>query len=86
MNLQHEIEMLIDSKREDEYWDFKLEHHDNKANLLYDIIFMSNNRAARDAYIIYGVEDYSYKIKGVEDNTNRRNQQNIKGGTGKTSH
>lgn len=33
-----EIMKLIDSKREDDYWDFKEKHHSNRADLLHDII------------------------------------------------
>lgn len=38
---------------------------------------MANSRANRDAYIIYGVEDATFAIVGVENDTNRRNQQGI---------
>ncbi len=69
--------MLINSKREDDYWDFKEKHHANKANLLHDIICMANNRADRDAYIIYGIADKSFQVVGVENDENRRTQQNI---------
>ncbi|MBS4023170.1 MAG: ATP-binding protein [Dethiobacter sp.] len=75
--LQTEIEMLIYSRREDDYWDFKEKHHTNKADLIHDIICMANNRADRDAYIIFGVTDMTYEIVGVKEDQNRRNQQNI---------
>lgn len=63
-------------RREGDYWDFKEKHHFNKANLLHDIICMANNRADRDAYIIFGVSD-NYEIKGVEEQENRKTQQNL---------
>lgn len=75
--LYEEIVDLIQSRREDDYWDFKREHHSNKAELIHDVICMANNRADRDAYIIFGVEDKSYNIVGVENDVNRRNQQQI---------
>lgn len=75
--LQTEIEMIINSRREDDYWDFKEKHHSNKANLLHDIICMANNRADRNAYIIYGIADMSFKVVGLENDENRRTQQNI---------
>jgi endonuclease/exonuclease/phosphatase family metal-dependent hydrolase len=59
--LQQEIESLIESKREDDYWDFKQCHHTNTADPLHDIICMSNNLADRDAYIIFGVADKTGK-------------------------
>jgi predicted HTH transcriptional regulator len=75
--LYEEIKYLIDSKREDDYWDFKECHHENKANLVHDIICMANNRADQDAYIIFGVTDKTFDIVGVEEDVIRRNQQNI---------
>jgi len=38
---------------------------------------MANNRANRDAYLIIGIEDETFNIIGVENDTNRRNQQMI---------
>ena len=64
--LQEEIEKLILSRREDDYWDFKEKHHSNTADLLHDIICMANSRADRDAYIIYGVVDKTGNVIGVE--------------------
>jgi hypothetical protein len=74
--LKSEIESVISSKREGEYWDFKEQYHSNKTDLLHDIICMANNRADRDGYIIFGVSD-NHEIKGIENDENRKNQQNI---------
>ena len=76
-NLKNLIEELIAANREDDWWDFKQCHHQNKADLLHDIICLANNRANRDAYLIFGVEDKTYNILGVENDPNRRNQQGI---------
>lgn len=73
-DFMYEIELLISSMREGDYWDFKEEHHSNKADLVHDIICMANNRADRDGYIIYGVTN-DFEIKGLEAEENRRNQQ-----------
>lgn len=75
--LYYEIIDLIESQREDDWWDFKREHHHDKADLVHDIICMANNRANRDSYIICGIEDKTFNIIGVENDKNRRNQQNI---------
>lgn len=75
--LEEEILMLIDSKREDDYWDFKQQHHTNKADLLHDIICMANNRVDRDAYIIFGIADQTLEVVGVENDENRWNQQKV---------
>lgn len=75
--LREIIEGLIDTKRESDYWDFKKKHHESKADLVHDIICMANNRVDRDAYIIFGVEDETFDIVGVEDDSCRRNQQGV---------
>lgn len=72
-----EIKNLISTRREDDWWDFKREHHHNKADLVHDIICMANNRPRRDSYIIFGVENDTYNVIGVENNEKRRNQQCI---------
>lgn len=77
IDLKQQIEQLINTKREDDWWDFKQCHHQNKADLLHDIICLANNRANRDAYLILGVEDITYGVIGVEKDSNRKNQQNI---------
>ena len=75
--LYDEICMLIDSGREDDWWDFKCEHHHDKAALVHDIICMANNRAERDSYIIFGIENKDFNVIGVENDKNRRNQQYV---------
>lgn len=76
-NFIEEISELISYKREDDYWDFKKCHHEDRASLLHDIICMANNRANRDSYLIFGVEDKTFKIIGVENDPKRKNQQGI---------
>ena len=71
------IEELIRTKREDDWWDFKQCHYEDRASLLHDIICLANNRADRDAYLILGVEDNTFNIIGVENDPKRKNQQNI---------
>lgn len=77
MNLETIIKELINSKREDDYWDFKEQWHNNKADLLHDIICLANNRVDKDAYLIFGVRDKTYEIIGVENDQNRKNQQKV---------
>lgn len=73
--LAEEITSLINKKQEGGYWDFKLEWHDNKADLLHDIICLANNMENRDAYLIFGVKDKTCQIIGIneDDNRNRLN-------------
>ncbi|RMA90901.1 AlbA family DNA-binding domain-containing protein [Priestia megaterium] len=72
---KNEIKLLISSNQEGDYWDFKQCHHSNTANLLHDIICMANNRVDRNAYIIFGVTDKDIEIVGIENDPNRRTQQ-----------
>lgn len=76
-DLKNTIISLLETGREDDWWDFKQCHHKNNVPLLHDIICLANNRANRDAYLIFGIEDKTWNIIGVENDTNRRNQQNI---------
>lgn len=52
-------------------------HHSNTADLLHDILCMSNNRADRDAYIIFGVVDKTADLIGVGNDIDHRDQQNV---------
>jgi hypothetical protein len=75
--LEETIRDLLYLQQEGEYWDFKEKWHDNNACLLHDIICMANNLAEKDSYIIIGVEDKTFSIKSIENDTNRKNTQNI---------
>jgi hypothetical protein len=79
MELKQTVESFIRQSSEGSYWDFKQCWHKNNADLLKDIICMANNTTAdmRDGYIIFGVEDKTYKIIGVSEDINRKNQENI---------
>jgi hypothetical protein len=80
MELKKIVESLLAEKKEGGYWDFKQEWHGNNADLLKDILCMANNTTdeMQDGYIIVGVEDKSFTIKGVPP-TNRKNQENVTG-------
>ena len=77
-NLADKILELIDTKREGQYWDFKETHHENKAELLHDILCMSNSLYKGNKYLIYGVCDprEDCVVKGVSDQ-NRRTQSDL---------
>lgn len=74
--LKSKIRSLIDSKREGEYWDFKAKYHENKAELLHDIICLSNNILNQEAYLILGVADNGH-ILGIANDPNRKNQEEL---------
>lgn len=78
--LGNDILSLIALKQEGSYWDFKREWYPDgkKADLLHDIICMSNNLSSRDAYIIIGVdEERDYSVFSVKDDINRKNTQQL---------
>lgn len=77
MDTEQLVISLIKTRREDDWWDFKREHHHDKAELVHDILCMANNRPRRDSYIIFGVADDDCSITGVENDSYRRNQQGI---------
>lgn len=77
MDFSSLIQTLIDNKTENDYVDFKETWHTNKARLLHDIICLANNRVDKDAYLIIGIRDKTFDIIGVEEDNNRKNQQNL---------
>ena len=77
MDFKKEIMMLINSKQEGSYWDFKQKWHDNKGDLLHDIICMSNNLVDKDCYIIIGVVDKTYEIVDITNDQNRYDTQKL---------
>ena len=81
MELEKVVKSFIDRKSEGSYWDFKRSWHSNNADLLKDILCMANNTTVdmQDGYIIFGIEDKTYKVIGVSGDTNRKNQENIIG-------
>ena len=67
-DINRDIVDLINSKKEDYYYDFKCEWvtDKKKGDLLHDILCLSNNIENREAYLIIGVTD-DFEIIGVED-------------------
>lgn len=69
---KYDILQLIQLQKEGPTWDFKTVWYDDnkKANMLHDIICMSNNTDFSDAYIIIGVEEKNgkFNITGVKGN------------------
>lgn len=81
MELKKVVRSFIDRESEGSYWDFKRNWHSNNADLLKDIICMSNNTTVdmQDGYIIFGIEDKTYNVIGISGDRNRKNQENIIG-------
>lgn len=76
--LKEEILQLINSQREGDYWDFKVEPHENNASLLHDIICLANSLHIGERYLIWGVTDPSVgcKVVGIPEK-NRKSQIQI---------
>jgi hypothetical protein len=47
---------LIVSKREGEYWDYKAKPHNNKADLLHDLLCLANSLHKGNRCLIFGAE------------------------------
>lgn len=75
--LENEIKHLINLCAEGDYWDYKLEWHNNKAELLYDVICMANNQVNKDYYIIIGVNDDGEVVELDNSIEYRKRQQDI---------
>ncbi|MDQ0361520.1 ATP-binding protein [Breznakia pachnodae] len=73
-----QLNNLISSKTDENEWlDYKREWHANKIELLRDILAFANTTHHRDCYLVFGVEDNTFEIFGVNEDTNRRNTQQI---------
>lgn len=61
------IEKLLATKQESDVFDIKLKYYDEdkKFSLIKDIISFANCRENNDKYLIFGVEDKTFKIKGL---------------------
>ena len=61
------IEKLLTTKQESDVFDIKLKYYDEdkKFSLIKDIISFENCREHNDKYLIFGVEDKTFKIKGL---------------------
>ena len=70
------IEKLVKGNREGEWWDFKLKHHINLADLLHDVLCMANILYKGDRYIIFGVNDDSEMV-GINLEDKRNTQADI---------
>jgi hypothetical protein len=55
--LESIVRQLIESKREGAYWDFKVKHHENKADFLHDLLCLANSLYPGNRYLIFGVDD-----------------------------
>jgi predicted HTH transcriptional regulator len=77
-DLRDKIEGLISLKKEGEFWDFKLKHHDNPVDLVKDITCLANTvRHKGSRYLILGVCPDTYQVTGIAAGATRRSQADI---------
>ena len=70
---------LASRKTEGRYWDFKLQHHENKAELIHDILCLANAEHDGERYLIFGVENQSYELHSITGTPGRKSQADIAG-------
>lgn len=70
---------LVSRKTEGRYWDFKLQHHENNAELIHDILCLANAEHEGQRYLFFGVEDQSYELHSITGTPSRKSQANIAG-------
>ena len=68
---------LVSRKTEGRYWDFKLLHHENRAELIHDILNLANAEHHGRRYLIFGVEDKSYDLHSITGTPSHRSQADI---------
>ena len=68
---------LINRRTEGPHWDFKIQHHGNKAELLHDVLCLANVDFAGPRYLVFGVNNESYTLHSLAGTQNRRSQADI---------
>ena len=59
------------------YWDFKLEHHANKGELVHDVLCLANAEHDGPRFLVFGVEDGGASVQSIEADGGRRTQADI---------
>ena len=68
--LKEVISALIDKGKEGVYWDFKELPHQDVISFVHDIICLANTPDyTGDRYLIYGVQDKTFNVVGIDKNT-----------------
>lgn len=77
MSIIEKVLELISLKKEGDYWDFKLLWHTNTAELIHDILCLSNNIVSDEAFLIFGINPVDFRIQSIIGTLNRRNTNDI---------
>ena len=73
------IRDLVERGTEGIHWDFKLQHHENRADLIHDVLSLANADHEGDRFLIFGIEDRTLEVHSVDNTPNRRSQADIAG-------
>ena len=73
------IRELIGRKNEGQFWDFKLQHHENRAELIHDVLCLANAEHDGPRFLIYGVNDHTFKLHSIKSTPNRKTQADVVG-------
>ena len=69
---------LLSFKKEGQFWDFKLKHHENPVDLVRDIICLANTtRHNGERYLIYGICPLTFEVRDLKSTSPRRTQAQI---------
>ena len=64
---------LIRRRTEGSYWDFKIQHHENNANLIHDVLCLANADHTGPRYLIFGVDNQSFELHSVDTSPRSKN-------------
>lgn len=73
------VQNLVERGTEGTYWEFKLQHHENRADLIHDVLCMANADHEGDRFLIFGVEDSKSAVHSIDNTPNRRRQADVAG-------
>ena len=74
--LSEVIQNLLSQNKEGQYWDFKRIHHQNKGELIHDVLCLANAKHEGPRYLVYGISDDDFSVVGV-DRSQARTQADI---------
>ena len=73
------VQNLVDRRTEGTHWDFKHQHHENKADLIHDILCLANADHVGDRFLVFGIEDHTLAVHSIDNTPNRKTQADIAG-------
>ena len=59
------VRNLVQRGTEGTHWDFKRQHHENKADLIHDVLCLANADHDGDRFLIFGIHDGTLAVHSV---------------------